>query len=659
MKRLNRLILLLFAMLMHVFNALAQQVVFAHDNNWSAAPIQTIDSIKILQPSMLDVFFKDRTLAVKTDSMFWNRSLPDTLYIYFFDDEVIIQNPRLDQILVASNCAEVKVIAPKCQPFVCVATGSSIDGRLIIDCDTTFTLVLAGLALSSQKASAISITQKHKAKIVLADGTFNTISDATVYQADSTDTSNGCLYAKGSLTFSGSGTLAVSGNNRHAISSGKNIIVEGGHIIISNTLKDGLHSDKLRIDDGTVELHLTTAASKGIKCKEDFTMTGGCIMGEAMGDVVIEDGETSYCSLLKCGGTFNMDGGIIALKHHGDGGRCISIDGSMTMTAGTLNLECHGDGGNYLTAANASDYFTPKCITVDDSIYIKGGTIDCTSTGFGGKGIVAGKYLAIGEDEVSGPTIRVETRGECIVNNIDEDQRFGCPKGIKANEELCIYGGEIAVITTGMGGEGVESNGTMFVYGGTLECNTYDDGINVAEGIEIAGGHVYCYSADNDGIDSNGSITISGGVVASVNQKKPNESFDAEEGQIFLKGGIIFGIGSGPVNVAEAVNPCYTTPYVVSEGWLLSRGLILTDGKYVCVQKGDQAMIALRNDNQAFRSFLTIMSPVFTENEPYTISEGDCPVSPQNTYFDGRFVIGGNACKTIPVTDEYFQIIKY
>ena len=658
MRRGNRWIIILLVITMHTLCASAQQVVFAHGNSWSATTVGAIDSIKIGHPPMLDIYFNDRVVSLPADSTFWNIAVPDTLSIYFHDDSVSICNPRLDCLQVDTDGADVTITATGRRPFVCMAKGNSNDGRIVIDNDTTFTLVFDGLSLASQKASAVSLPQKQEARIELVNETFNILSDAATYQMDSTDTSNGCLYSKGSLVITGGGTLGVIGNSRHAISSGKNITVEDGHLIIYNTVKDGIHSDKLQINGGTIDLLIGTDASKGIKCKDSFTMTAGHIVGEATGNVVIEDGETSYCSLLKSGGIFQMDGGDITLKHQGDGGRCISVDGNMTMTGGTMNLECHGNGGSYFTATNDSDYYTPKCITVDDTLYVKSGMINCTSTGIGGKGVVVGKYLAIGVDEEHGPTIGIETKGECIVNDVDEDLRSGCPKGIKADEKLCIFGGDIAVSTAGMGGEGVESNGTLFIYGGTLECNTFDDGINVADSIEIVGGHVYCCSADNDGIDSNGSITISGGIVASVNQKKPNESFDAEQGQVFLKGGTVFGIGSGPVDLAEAAYPCYSTPYDMSEDWMMSRGLILTEGKYVCIQRGGKTIMALRNDNQAFRSFLTIMSSTFSENEPYTISEGDSPLSPLHSFFDGKLIIGGDANNTIPVTDEYFQIIK-
>lgn len=654
MERLYRIVLVLLAMSMHTLWASAQRyVVFAHDNNWLATPVEAIDSITFSQPPMLDVFFGNRKVMVLADSAFLIQDVPDTLSICYQDESVTIYNPRLGHIQTDVNGANVAITATGHQPFVCKATGKSSNGRLVIDSDTTFTLVLAGLTLASQKASALSIPQKQKATIVLADGTFNTLSDAVTYQADSTDTSNGCLYTKGSLTITGGGTLGVTGNNRHAISSGKNITVEDGHLIIYNTVKDGLHCDKFQINGGTIDLHLATDASKGIKCKDDFTMTGGRIIGEATGNVVIEDGETSYCSLLKSGGAFKMDGGEITLKHKGGGGRCISVDGNMRMKGGTMSLECHGDGGSYLTSANDSDYYTPKCITADDSLSIIGGTISCVSTGLGGKGIVGGKYLAIGDKEGYGPTIKVETQGECIVNNVDEDLRSGCPKGIKANEKLCIYGGDIAVTTEGMGGEGVESNGTMFVYGGTLECNTFDDGINVADSIEIAGGQVYCCSVDNDGIDSNGSITISGGIVASVNKKRPNESFDAVKGRFRIMGGIVFGIGSSAVEVKESVVPFYSTPY--DDDVTRSGGLILTEGKYIYIMSGNEVMMALKNDNRSLRAFLTISHPALIESGYYLISEGDWPIGIRQTFFNDKLNFNGQPNNSRPITSIQVQ----
>lgn len=552
----------------------------------------------------------------------------------------------------------LKVTSKGKHPFVCMVEGSCPNGSLTIEADTIFTLVLNNLRLTSQQSAAINFTKKQNVEVELAKGSQNVLSDAST--RDENDDVNACFYSKGSLTFTGKGSLSVTGNYRHGIASSKNIGVENGRVVIENVVKNGIHCDKFTLKEGQIELHLQNDASKGIKAKEDLKIKGGAIEGEATGGIAIEDGDISYCAFLKSDGGMSISDGSITLTHSGEGGRCISVDDNMEMTGGTLTMECTGDGGNYTNEAGESDYYTPKCITADNTLSVKGGNITCVSTGLGGKGIVAGQYLSIGSEtsKENSPTISVETKGECIINSVDEDQRFGCPKGIKCDSVLVIYDGDITVTTAGMGGEGVECNGKMYVKGGSLQCFTFDDGINVGKSIEISGGKVYCNSVDNDGIDSNGSITISGGIVASVNQMKPNESFDAEEGQLFFTGGTVFGIGSGPVNPVKAALPTYSTPYNTSDEGPRSIGLILTDGKYVYVQKGDKVVMALRNDNRAFRSFVTIMSPSFTNGEQFVISEGDCLADPQQTLFGERLIFGCTPVQPFQIVDIQVQIIQ-
>ena len=584
----------------------------------------------------------------------------DTIKVVYQGETANIEGNFNTKSLNASvDAANVRVVSSGKHPFVCLVEGESQDGSLMVDADTTCTLILNGLQLTSLQSAAVSFPKKQKVNVELPKGSQNILADASSRVEE--DGMNACLYCKSSLTFTGKGSLTVSGKYGHGIASSKNITVDGSRLIIADAIKNGIHCDKFTLKKGQIDIHLQNDASKGIKAKEGLVVKGGTIEGEAMGGTTNEDGDLSYSSLLKSDGTMSISGGTLTLKQYGDGGRCISVDKDFVMTAGTMNLECYGDGGQYINTDSELDDYTPKCITVDDTLTIESGTITCLSTGLGGKGIVAGKCLSIGirdnNENLEPPVVSVETQGECIVNNEDEDQCFGCPKGIKSDSILVIYDGDIFVTTKGMGGEGIESNDSMYVSGGKLECITFDDGINVARSIEIAGGQVYCNSENNDGIDSNGCIRISGGVVASVNQTKPNESFDSEGGQFYLTGGTVFGIGSGPVDVKEAAYPCYTTTYD-SEDFIRSRGLILTEGKYICMQKDSKVAIALHNDNKAFRSFVTVMSPSFAEGDIYVISEGDCPLTPEQSYFGDRLVIGGVAASSNPIIDVQVQTIK-
>ena len=572
----------------------------------------------------------------------------DTIKIVYQDDKVDIDGNFDNNLLKATvKGTKVKVVSSGKNLFVCMAEGDCSDGTLVIDADTTCTLILNNLQLTSQKSAAISFSKKQKASIELPQGSINNLSDAS--SREKGDDTKACLYSKGTMTFSGKGSLSVSGNYSHAIASSKNISVEGGHLIIDNVVKNGIHCDKFTLKKGQIDLHLQNDASKGIKAKEELTIKGGNIEGDASGGITIEDGDISYSTLLKSDSCMNVSDGAITLKHSGEGGRCISVDRNMTISGGTLSLECYGDGGQYINEDNEEDYYTPKCITVEDSAFINSGTISCLSTGVGGKGIVAGRYLSIGnlqrEDE---PTVNVETSGTCIIDDVDEDKRFGCPKGIKADERLNIYSGNISVHTTGQGGEGVECNDEMCIYGGTLECNTYDDGINVGNKLTIENGAVYCNSVNNDGVDSNGSIFIRGGIVASVNQKEPNESYDAEERQFHISGGTIIGIGSSSVQMDDQAILYYNTLYNVDPDKPARRGLRLINGKYIYVMDGEKLLLSIKNDNLARRGFVTVSLPEFQENHSYFIYQGDEPVYSEDVFFGHKLLFRGE-----PINKDY------
>lgn len=634
-------------------------IVTSFERHLNLIPIHSIDSINVQPFGRFDICVADTMLFA--DSVFFDRHIPDTLVINYEDEQVYIQNPKFLQLQTNVLQSDVTVKGQGAEPFVCLIKGYSNDGRLVIDCDTTCTLILDNLNLASRHSSAICVKQKQKVKLVLPDKSNSRLADASIYQPDSTDTSNGCLYTKGSLTIEGGGTLSVVGNYRHGISSGKNVTMTDGHIIIHEAQKDGLHCDKLQMRGGLLSVYLKSDASKGVKCKEDFIMKGGTIEGEAHGSVVIESGETSYCSLLKCGGNMTIEDGIVSLTHYGQGGRCISVDGNLSILGGTFNIENHGHGGDYLTAEQDCDYYTPKCITTNGAVHIERGQFHLLATGNGGKGIDCSGTLFIGRKEddfipEDSLFIDVETQGTALVDNVEEDFREGCPKAIKADKDVELYSGNLNILTKGQGGEGIESKETLNAHHASIIADTYDDCFNTGVCCHINGAHIYCLSRNNDGIDSNGSIIISDGIVASVNQKKPNECFDTEDGQLYLLGGTVFGIGSGPVEVKQALCPYYSTPYGDEDAWIRSNGLILNTGKYVYVRKGETAYMALRNDNEAFRSFITVASPAFGEGRAFTISEGDRPIDAQENHFGERLFFDCSPLNTRDVIDESFEV---
>ena len=80
--------------------------------------------------------------------------------------------------------------------------------------DGTVRLILDGASISSSTSSPLVITDAENAVVELADGSQNTLTDATtyVYPDAETDEPNAALFSTADLTITGTGSLTVNGN---------------------------------------------------------------------------------------------------------------------------------------------------------------------------------------------------------------------------------------------------------------------------------------------------------------------------------------------------------------------------------------------------------------------------------------------------------------
>ncbi len=96
--------------------------------------------------------------------------------------------------------------------------------------------------------------------------------------------------------------------------------------------------------------------------------------------------------------------------------------------------------------------------------------------------------------------------------------------------------------------EGISSTEHIFIEGGTIRVHAGEDGINANQDgvsqINISGGFVFIETETGDGIDSNGSITISGGtVIAQGALVDANSGLDAD-GPVVIDGGTVIATGA-------------------------------------------------------------------------------------------------------------------
>ena len=118
--------------------------------------------------------------------------------------------------------------------------------------------------------------------------------------------------------------------------------------------------------------------------------------------------------------------------------------------------------------------------------------------------------------------------------------------------------------------EGIEGKQALFITGGIIELNTTDDCLNVSRDksglagkIEIYGGNIFAYSSNNDAIDSNGNLTIAGGLIVALAPTTPECAFDCDQNTFAVTGGLFAGIGTNNYS-APTSSACKQSTIVLS-----------------------------------------------------------------------------------------------
>ncbi|MDR2814350.1 MAG: carbohydrate-binding domain-containing protein [Prevotellaceae bacterium] len=384
------------------------------------------------------------------------------------------------------------------------------------------------------------------------------------------------FHAEAGFTQSG-GSLSIAAASGDGIDAGTGVAeISGGDIKISSSADDvkGIKADAgVTLSGGIVAVSVSGAQSKGISSKADITVSGGSISIVTSGAtalVAAESGDDpSYCTAIKSDANVTVTGGTIQIESRAtsDGGKGISADGDIRISGGTLSITTAGDGKTYTAATGSPDSYTAACIKSDKNITLLGGSITCRSSGAGGKCISADGTIAIGAQGGNNAdlVLTVGTSGERFYVSGstggrpggggfgDNGTDYANPKAIKCEGNMTINSGTIIVSCTqkAEGGEGLESKSLLTVNGGSINIHTYDDCINAGTGIVINGGNIFCAASGQDAIDSNGPLTINGGLTIANGVRGDGEAFDAER-NFQVNGGIIVGTHGGMAMTSPA-----------------------------------------------------------------------------------------------------------
>ena len=528
---------------------------------------------------------------------------------------------------VSSNGAHI-VVNSTVSGVEYVLNGTTTNGSFKVYSEKKFKLSLAGVSILNPVGAAINIQSSKRVFVVCADETTNVLTDGSSYTATTDgEDMKACLFSEGQLIFSGGGSLTVTGNYKHAITRDDYVRFRSGcNITVVSAKKDGIHTNESVIIGGGI-LNISSDGD-AIQCEEGgITMTGGFAK--------LSTTDNKAHGLKSCLDVV-ISGGAIQAQVAGAASKGISCDGNLTISGGKLTA---------FTSQTAlyedNDLSSCAGIKCDGNILITGGEIAIQSTGGAGKGINCDGSITINDG-----TVKVITTGtQCVYGKLDSSA-----KGIKADGALTINGGTVLVKATGgEGSEGIESKSVLTVNEGTVAALCYDDCMNASNSIVLNGGNIFCYSSGNDGIDSNGTLTITGGVIVSSGTTSPEDGFDCDQNTFKITGGIVLGIGGGTSTPTSSV----CTQRTVIYGGSGSNGEILN------IQSADGTSVLTYQIPRAYSQMTVLFSsPNLTSGGSYTISKGGT-VSGGSEFFglySGATYSGGTQAATFTASSMVTQV---
>lgn len=385
-----------------------------------------------------------------------------------------------------------------------------LEGMVLVDVADTdkVQLILDGASITSPTSAAIYVREADKVFITTAEGSANTLANGGEYIAIDDNNIDGAIFTKSDLTLNGKGSLTIDAPLGHGIVTKDDLAVTSGTYTVSAESHGLNGKDSVRISGG------------------DFTITSG---KDGIHSENVEDLEKGFVYL---------SGGTFAITSGGDG---VSASGYLQTEGGEFSIVSGGGSGSAESAWSTEDSASLKGLKSDGDLLLNSGTFQIDSA-----------------DDA------LHTCGNLTISGGDFTISAG-DDGAHADANLTISGGTVNITQSY---EGIEGK-SIDIAGGEIHLVSSDDGLNAAGGndqsgiggfapmdnfaasadsyLHISGGTLYV-NAEGDGLDSNGSLLVSGGTTYVEGPTMSGNGSLDYNGTGTITGGILLALGGGQMD---------------------------------------------------------------------------------------------------------------
>lgn len=526
--------------------------------------------------------------------------------------------------------------------FYFTGTLSTGGVKIQTNAEDEISVILNGVTMTSSNYPCFDITKGSKAYVIL-NGT-NTLTDGRSYgigYGEEYSTSSSDTYTDDdgntvSCTVVKQAVYEGSDNGGTLYCKGDLIFSGSGTLAVTEGYKHCICSKGfIQVNGGTFTL--VSNAKNGFDARYGFTQNGGSINYTGNGAINVSTSSSSTNYYVKKANGISVDG-IISSTNNG----WIKIyDG--TFIANTT----YGKG---LKAKWDSDEDTETDGTTgtpDPSIYIYGGTISITAAGTGYSG-----------DNTNGKTYYFYD-----ANGVSCHENFKCAA------------------------EGIESNSSINISGGTISVTATDDALNTSltgGSINVSGGYLYAYSSGGDGLDSNGNIYVSGGTIVALAPTGSEDALDCGDNySTTVTGGLIAAAsgssnaklsssktsavlavnytgsssGSGGMGMGNSFGSSSSSSSIAGKTFVITNSSGTNLYTFVCpsVSSSSSSSGGMGGGSSGY-SILAMVSPNFVGQGSCTLSAYSSPTLSGGSSFNGLYTempaVSGTASSTSTVTPQ-------